>query len=179
MSGLPGSWVETLALLAVVAAAFWAGHTWRGLSADAEVSQMRFLMATARTEAANATVERITQYRAETDRRVKVLQEALDAANLQTQALRADAERARAAAVGLHDAAATVAGRCDARGDAAADPAAAGPGAAAGGAGQLLADVLGEVESAGRAMAAEADQRGAAGSLCERAYDGLTDRTTP
>jgi hypothetical protein len=37
----------------------------------------------------------------------------------------------------------------------------------------VLADLLSEVESAGRAMAAEADRRGIAGSACERSYDSL------
>lgn len=34
----------------------------------------------------------------------------------------------------------------------------------------VLANVLSEVESAGRAMAAEADRRGIAGAACERSY---------
>ncbi len=34
----------------------------------------------------------------------------------------------------------------------------------------VLADLLGEVEAAGRAMAAEADRRGVAGRACEGAY---------
>jgi hypothetical protein len=37
----------------------------------------------------------------------------------------------------------------------------------------VLADLLSEVESAGRAMAAEADRRGIAGSACERSYDAV------
>lgn len=37
----------------------------------------------------------------------------------------------------------------------------------------LLADLLEEVEREGRAMAAEADRRGVAGAMCERAYDGM------
>ena len=41
---------------------------------------------------------------------------------------------------------------------------------------ELLADLLAEVESAGRAMAAEADRRGVAGLACERAYDGVSLR---
>lgn len=41
---------------------------------------------------------------------------------------------------------------------------------------ELLADLLAEVESAGRAMAAEADRRGVAGEACERAYDGVSLR---
>lgn len=41
---------------------------------------------------------------------------------------------------------------------------------------ELLADLLAEVESAGRSMAAEADRRGVAGVACERAYDGVSLR---
>jgi hypothetical protein len=37
----------------------------------------------------------------------------------------------------------------------------------------VLADLLGDVESAGRAMAAEADRRGIAGAACERSYDAV------
>lgn len=37
----------------------------------------------------------------------------------------------------------------------------------------LLTELLEEVESAGRAMAAEADRRGVAGAACERQYDAL------
>ena len=40
----------------------------------------------------------------------------------------------------------------------------------------LLADLLEEVEREGRAMAAEADRRGVAGAMCERAYDGVAGR---
>ena len=39
---------------------------------------------------------------------------------------------------------------------------------------ELLAELLAEVESAGRAMAAEADRRGVAGAACERAYHGVS-----
>lgn len=41
---------------------------------------------------------------------------------------------------------------------------------------ELLADLLAEVESAGRAMAEEADRRGVAGEACERTYDGVSLR---
>ena len=41
----------------------------------------------------------------------------------------------------------------------------------------LLADVLTEMERAGRELAAEADRRGVAGTACERAYDALQDNS--
>ncbi|NRH28345.1 DUF2514 family protein [Pseudomonas sp. MS19] len=37
----------------------------------------------------------------------------------------------------------------------------------------VLADLLEEMERAGRAMAAEAQRRGDSGSACERAYDSV------
>lgn len=37
----------------------------------------------------------------------------------------------------------------------------------------VLADLLSEVEAAGRAMAAEADRRGVAGGACELSYDAV------
>ena len=42
----------------------------------------------------------------------------------------------------------------------------------------LLAELLEEVESAGRAMAAEADRRGIAGAACERQYDAQSASKT-
>ena len=53
-------------------------------------------------------------------------------------------------------------------------PAAADGGAPGRDSTELLAELLAEVESAGRAMAAEADRRGVAGAACERAYDGVS-----
>ncbi|MNN92494.1 hypothetical protein D3C81_2107860 [compost metagenome] len=38
---------------------------------------------------------------------------------------------------------------------------------------RVFADVLGEVEAAGRAMAEMADRARAAGGTCERVYDGV------
>lgn len=54
------------------------------------------------------------------------------------------------------------------------DPGAAVVSAPGSGAPDLLADLLGEVERTGRAMADEAQRRGNVGAECERRYDSLT-----
>jgi len=93
-----------------------------------------------------------------------------EAANEAAQTLRRarlDAAAAGRAADSLRGHVSTLAGQC-------ASPAA---GSASGaGAGDLLADMLGRVEAAGRELAAEADRARAAGAACERAYDALTGR---
>ena len=79
---------------------------------------------------------------------------AADAARAAADGLRAEARRAAARAASC--AAGTAAER-EARERAA----------------QLLADVLGSMEEAGRGMAAAADRARAAGATCERIYDGV------
>jgi hypothetical protein len=91
-----------------------------------------------------------------------------EAANDAAQAARRarlDSAAAGRAADSLREHVARVAGRCSA---AATDsPAGAAPG-------DLLADMLGRLEAAGRELAAEADRARAAGAACERSYDALT-----
>jgi hypothetical protein len=91
-----------------------------------------------------------------------------------TKRLELEGDVAAATAVGnsLRDAARSAARRCSAPpspANAASSPATKDPGL-------VLADVLAEVESLGRAMAEEADRRGIAGSTCERERDALTTR---
>lgn len=109
--------------------------------------------------------------RAEEQRRVAALQEALDAAELEARRERADRAIADAAAGRLRErvAALVTAARFAAR----------NPGLALGGtpaedAAGVLADVLGRCEARVRVLAGVADERGRAGQLCERAYDALT-----
>jgi hypothetical protein len=80
------------------------------------------------------------------------------------------AAAAAVAGAGLLERARALAARCDRRPEAAA---AAGASAPAAGAGDLLADVLGRLESAGRKLALEADKRRAAGLTCERDADSV------
>jgi hypothetical protein len=94
----------------------------------------------------------------------------IDDATLAVDRARADADSARRAAAGLRDAARAAARHCGAP----RHTAAAASGAATPNPGDVLADVLGLVEQAGRDMAQEADRRGIAGATCERLYESIT-----
>jgi hypothetical protein len=121
----------------------------------------------ARALAEQATADNLMEER----RRQAAMQKEIDHATTALDAARRDADAAGRAAVGLRAAARAAAAGCRA---AAPNPHAAASGPAATGPGDLLADVLGLVEQAGRDMAAESDRRGIAGSACERAYQSLT-----
>jgi len=89
-----------------------------------------------------------------------------------TRAIHLDLDRARAAAVaagvGLHSATQAAAQRAR---EQCADPTAANLGAPASDPIGVLADVLGRADTRAQQLADIADQRGAAGSACEAAYD--------
>lgn len=109
--------------------------------------------------------------RSEELRRQAAINEVSQNAQTEIDRARADAAAAHAAADSLRDQAqrlAAAAGKssCNTR------PATAGK--AASSAGLVLADVLGRVEEAGRAMAEAADRSRIAGLACERAHDALT-----
>lgn len=89
-----------------------------------------------------------------------------DGARSQLARVRADAAAADRAGVRLRD----VYARAVARGC----PATAEGGAAAAGDPGVLADVLRGLDTRVRALGRIADERGAAGAACERAYDALT-----
>lgn len=108
--------------------------------------------------------------RLEEQRRAAAQQEIVDeSVRIQARVV-ADAAAARDAAGGLRERVAAVAARC---GASAPDPAASAPGPAASSPGDLLADVFGRLVVRAGELAVVADQRGAAGSACERAYDSL------
>jgi hypothetical protein len=123
----------------------------------------------ARELAEQATADALAEER----RRQAAMQKEIDHATTALDRARADADSAGRAAAGLRAAASAAAARCRA---APAYPAAAEGGASRPGPGDLLADVLGVVEQAGRDMAQEADRRGIAGATCERLYDSLNPR---
>lgn len=127
-----------------------------------------------RAAAAGVAASAITAYRAEEQRRAAALQETVNAARQEADlAVRARAAAERAAA-GLRGAAAAAAAAASCRGAAAGRAPATAGSAPASSPGELLADVLVELEAAGRAAADEADRRRTAGLACERAYDSLT-----
>lgn len=115
------------------------------------------------------TAEAATAAREEERRRQTEIEGIRDAARGELERASADARDADQRADGLQREVARLrAGRA-----ATCNTIAAQRGEAAGSTFGVLADLLLEVERAGRAMAAEADRRGIAGAACERAYDAL------
>lgn len=138
--------LQALLAAGLLAGAFAGGWSARGVLADRDEAQAA------------------AQLAADINRRALRAQEVSDAAYLQTQTRVAAVRRADTAGNGLRIAAqaaaapAEPAGQCDATARAA----------------LVLADLLAEVERAGRDMALTADERGAAGSACERTHEALT-----
>lgn len=104
---------------------------------------------------------------AEADRLRTELKGITDAAQAQAARDRAAVDRARAAGDELQRTFAAALARCR-------DPAVAEGSAPAAGTGDLLADVSRRIDSAAGELAAVAQERGRAGSACERSYDALT-----
>lgn len=144
------------ALMAMSAAGAW---QWQANAYGKQIADMR--AAQAETHAAAQA-----QARAEEQRRQIAIEGIRRDAQDHIAQAAADAAAADDAADGLRGELARLkrAARC--------------PGAAAGSASgrdstAVLADLLEEVEQAGRAMAAEADRRGVAGRMCERSADAV------
>ena len=157
------------AAAALIAAVVFGMHVERARLMP-KLEQERTAHAADRAAWASAAASASEAARAEEQRRASAVSEVTrEAQRLETVA---DAGRAAAAAAGgrMLDAARAAAARC---GGAAVGSAAAASSAPADRPGAVLADVLAEVERAGRAMAEEADRRGIAGSACERAYDAV------
>jgi hypothetical protein len=160
---------QAWAAAAAIGAAWW-WHSGRVEAAhQAGKASVQALWAAANVKAAQAAASAAAEHRATEQRREAAARKGIDDATLAVDRARADADRAGRAAVGLRDAASAAAGRCST----ARHPAAAASSPPAASAGDLLADVLGLVEQAGRDMAAEADRRGIAGAACEWLYDSL------
>ena len=156
--------VAALAVVAYGAARYRAGDK---AGADRVTSDWNAERAAAAARAASAS----EAARVEEQRRAAAQKEIVDAHEARARRARADADAAGAAAARLRD---RVAALVAASGHpAAGDPSAAAASAPAGDATELLADVLGRCVSRVRELAAVADERGAAGAACERAYDAL------
>jgi hypothetical protein len=144
----------------LAAALAWGGiGQWRAGALQGKIDRQAAEQAAAQLEA-----ERVA--RAEEQRRARDYQEIANESERLARMARDAAVRSAVAGDGLRERAAAVAARCH--------PAAAASSASAPNAGLLLADVLGRVESAGRELAAAADQARIAGQTCERAYQSLT-----
>jgi len=164
--------VPLLLSVSVVAGVSAAVQTYRLNAERMAHSQSREQHALRLAAASRAAADEALAAAQETERRVVEIQEIADEAQTQLDQARRDADTARGAAERLRHRAAALAAA--ARCPTAADPAPALAGPAATAPADLLADVLGRVEQAGRELAAVSDARGAAGTACERAYDALT-----
>jgi hypothetical protein len=128
-------------------------------SAGADSVRVEWAQADAAAAAAAAAAQALAAQRTE------AIKEIDHAATVQTRRVSADRAAAAAAGSGLRFRAEAVAARCDAQ--------PAGPGETAPSPGDLLANVLIELEAAGRELAAVADERGTAGAACEASFDTM------
>lgn len=133
-------------------------------SAEAGESSARSELSDYRLQVAERDRRAEALARAEERRRQDAADQLRGEAHAQIEQAQADAAAADSAADGLRREADRLKRKL-------ASCASTGAGSAPGrDAGTVLADVLSEVEAAGRAMAAEADRRGVAGAACERQY---------
>jgi hypothetical protein len=175
LSTLAGGWIGPALIAGAIVGGgvyhFKAVHDARTDGDKAGAARVHALWTKANALAAEAAASAAAAYRATEEQRADALRKELDDAHTRTATAVADAGRAAAAAASLRDAARAAAARC---GRPAIHPAAAASSAPVADPGLVLADVLGRMDEAGRAMAAEADRRGIAGAACERIYDSLT-----
>lgn len=170
----PWRWLA-LAVLGAALLAFGAlqGARWQGNVDGVQIARLQADRAQERAAAALIAQHTEARYRAEEARRQKEAQDVVKEARTRAARAADDARRADHAAGELRDQLAAFVARARA---AAGNPAAGGGSPPAADATGVLADMLAGVESAGRAMAAEADRRGSAGLACERQYDSLTEK---
>ena len=161
-----------LAVAALCAASAAGGWQARGVVAARDLAVVISQHTQQIAAMAEAALQAQQAARIEEARRAARHQEITDAAILQAEARLADARRAAATADRLRRAAQAFA--TSHRG-AASDSAPAGQCQAADAAAIVLADLLADVEQRGREMARIADERGAAGAACQRAYESLTE----
>ena len=138
--------------------------------AKAETVQVQNAWALDRAHAQAEALRITTEYRAEEQRRIAAHQEIVDATERQLQTARADAAIADAASGRLRDRVAALVAQARA---ATGHPAAAGNSPPAGDPVGMLADLQRRADEAAGVLARLADERGAAGSACEAAYDAL------
>jgi hypothetical protein len=171
LSLVPTAWLWPAAgVLGLAMAGAIGVQTWRVHSAQAELAkvQQAWDKETADREKVARDAER--NARAAERRLAADHLENINEAERLAARMRDNAAAAAVSGAGLRERARAVAARCD-RGPEAA--AAAGASAPAAGAGDLLADVLGRLDSAGRQLALEADKRRVAGLTCERDADSV------
>jgi uncharacterized phage infection (PIP) family protein YhgE len=156
----------------LAAAVAWGGiEHWRAGSYADEVVAVQAKLDQQTAAYASAAAKASAAALAETERRIKETQGAINEAENQTARARADAAAADRARGSLQQRFAAVAARCSGP---RADPSPAGPSAPAEAPGVLLADVLGRLDARAGELAAFADASRTAGLACERSFDALT-----
>lgn len=167
--------IAALALLAGLAWGYsaWTGHIEaRGFAAGAASVQLKWDRERGYQQARQ--IDDINLARAKEAGREQAKDKEIRDAIATATAARTRADRADHAAGELRDQLATLTAGARAASRAPANPGAGGTSPAAADTIDLLAVVLGEMESAGRQLATEADARGAAGGTCSRSYDSLS-----
>ena len=165
-------WVAYAAMAAgIFGAGYAAGSHIKSLQAAQRLAAVLQVHAAEIQAMTTAALDAERQARAEEQRRTARVQEIADAAQLQARQRLADARRAAATADSLRRAAEAFATGHRTGPD---DPAASAVCEAAAARALVLAQLLADVEQRGRAMAELADERGAAGQACQRAYESLT-----
>lgn len=149
-----------LAMAALMALSAYGAWQWQANAYTAQIATMQ-------ADQAQALATAQAQARSEEQRRQTALEIIRNESRQSTEQALADAAAADATADGLQHELERLKRR------AASCARATTGGASTKDATTVLADVLSEVESAGRAMAAEADRRGIAGAACERSYEAL------
>lgn len=161
-----------LGVLLALSLAFGVAQTLRLNAAKKVAAEIRQVLAAERLQAAQDALAAQESNRIEERRRTARAQEIEREGQADRERVAVGFVRSGVAGDGLRARADAYAARC--RG-AAGDPAAAERSTPAEDPGAVLADVLGRVVEEARQLALVADERGAAGHTCERAYDALTE----
>jgi len=139
--------------------------------AKSETVQVQAAWQADRVHAQAEALRVTTEYRAEEQRRIAAHQEIVDATERKLTQVRADAAIADAAAGRLQQRVTALVAAARA---ASGNPGPAGASPPAGDPLNMLADLQRRADEAAGVLARLADERGAAGSACEAAYDALT-----
>ena len=146
-------------------------QTHRVKTAKAETVEVRTAWTLQRAQATEAALAQASAYRIEEQRRQTAHQEIIDEADRKILAARSDAVIADAASGRLQQ---RIASLVAATREATRHPGIAAPSAPAGDPVELLADLQRRANETAGDMARIADERGAAGSACEKSYDSLS-----
>jgi hypothetical protein len=167
---LPSKWIAITGGVVLIAAALGVQQL-RVSSAKTALAEERSAIAYERQRASEQRTADIERYRAIEAQRTEDQRKAREEFDIKMAALHADAASATAAADRLRK---RVDALVAAARQAPSNPAAVASSAPAGDPIGVLADVLRRADERAGQLARIADERGAAGSLCERDYDALT-----